>query len=159
MNDDLLLLIKEHFDTLIEQTETKQQETLELKMIKQMETFSFSHPINLVEEGKWLLAMTSFEATNSVFNKTNKKNSFSITTPCHWNSESAEKTITELKKLTDFRSENDNDLHVETVRKKGINLIKDYFLSSLSMFKNEILEELKKNKNTMILKIWYIDSI
>ena len=33
-----------------------------------METFSFSPPINLVEEGKWLIAVTSFEATNSVFN-------------------------------------------------------------------------------------------
>ena len=36
-------------------------------MIQQLETFSFSPPINLAEEGKWLLAVTSFEATISVF--------------------------------------------------------------------------------------------
>ena len=50
MNDELLLLIKKHTDTLIQQTKTKPQETLEFKMNKQMQTFSFSPPINLVEE-------------------------------------------------------------------------------------------------------------
>ena len=62
------LLLKKHTDTLIEQTKTKTQEFLELKLYNQMETFSFSPPINLVEEAKWLIAVTSFEATNSVFN-------------------------------------------------------------------------------------------
>ena len=76
MNNELLLLIKKHTDTLIEQTKTKPQETLELKLKKQMETFSFSTPLNLVEEGKSLLAATSFEATNSVFNITDENNSF-----------------------------------------------------------------------------------
>ena len=56
MNNELLLLIKKHTDTLIEQTKTKPQETVEFKMNKQMQTFSFNPPINLVEEGKWLLA-------------------------------------------------------------------------------------------------------
>ena len=32
MNNELLLLIEEHTDTLIEQTKTKPQETLEFKM-------------------------------------------------------------------------------------------------------------------------------
>ena len=32
-----------------------------------MQTFSLSPPINLVEEGKGLLSVTSFEATDSVF--------------------------------------------------------------------------------------------
>ena len=83
MNNELLLLIKKHTDTLIEQTKTKPQETLEFKMNKQIETFSFSPPINLVEEGKWLLAVTSFEVTNSVFNITDENNSFAITIPGH----------------------------------------------------------------------------
>ena len=52
MNNDLLHLFKKHTDTLIEQTKTKPQETLEIKMNKQMQTFSLSPPINLVEEGK-----------------------------------------------------------------------------------------------------------
>ena len=52
MNNELLLLIKKHTDILIQQTKTKPQETLEFKMNKQMQTFSFNPPINLVEEGK-----------------------------------------------------------------------------------------------------------
>ena len=39
MNNELSLLIKKHTDTLIEQTKTKPQETLEFKMNKQMQTF------------------------------------------------------------------------------------------------------------------------
>ena len=60
MNNELLLLSRKHADTLNEQTRTKPQETLDFKRNKQMETFSFSPPINLSEEGKWLLVVTSF---------------------------------------------------------------------------------------------------
>ena len=117
MNFELLLLIKKHTDTLIQQTKTKPQETLEFKMNNQMQTYSFSPPINLVEEGKWLLAVTSFEATNSVLNIMNENISFSITTRGHWNSKSAGKTIDELNKLLELRFENYIDLHVKQVRK------------------------------------------
>ena len=55
---ELLLLTKKHTDTLVEQTKAKPQEALEIKMNKQMKTFSFSLPLNLVEGGKWLLAVT-----------------------------------------------------------------------------------------------------
>ena len=46
--------LKEHIDALIEQSKTKPQETLDFKMNKQMQFFSFNSPTNLVEEGKWL---------------------------------------------------------------------------------------------------------
>ena len=146
MNNELLLLIKKHTDTLIEQTKTKPQETLEFKMNKQMQTFSFNPPINLFEEGKWLLAVSSFECTKSVFNITNENNSFSNIVPGHYETESAEKTINELNKLLELRSQNGIELHVEQVRKKGLILINDYSLSSLRMFKDEILEDLKNAK-------------
>ena len=146
MNNELLLLIKKHTDTLIEQTKTKPQETLEFKMNKQMQTFPFNPPIDLVEEGKWLLAVSLFECKNSVFNITNENNSFSITTPGHWNSESVEKTIDELNKLLELRSQHDIDLHVEQFRKNGLILINDYSLSSLDTFREEMLEELKNAK-------------
>ena len=143
MNNELLLLIKKHTDTLIEQTKTKPQETLEFKMNKQMQTFSFNPPINLLEEGKWLLAVSSFECTNSVFNITNKNGLFSIIVPGHWESESAEKTIDELNKLLELRS---LELHVKEVRKRG-NKIKigdiEYKLPDFDTQKNEILEESK----------------
>ena len=54
MNNELLLLIKKHTDTFIEQTKTKPQETLEFKMNMQTQTFSFNPPIKLIEEEKWL---------------------------------------------------------------------------------------------------------
>ena len=146
MNNELLLLIKKHTDTLIEQTKTKPQEKLEFKMNKQRQTFSFNPPINLVEEGKWLLAVSSFECTNSVFNITNENNSFSIIIQGHYQNESDEKTVDDLKKLLERRSENGIELHVEQVRKKGLISINDYSLSSLGMFKDEIIEELKNVK-------------
>ena len=115
MNNELLLLIKKHTDTLIEHTKTKPQEALEIEMNKQTQTFSFNPPINLVEEGKWLLGVSSFECTNSVFNITSENNSFSIIIPVHYETESAEKTIDELKKLLELKS---LELHVEEVKKK-----------------------------------------
>ena len=72
MNNELLLLIKKLTDTLIEQTKTQPQETLEFKMNNQMQTFSFNPPINLFEEDKWLLTVSSFECTNSVSNITKR---------------------------------------------------------------------------------------
>ena len=139
MNNELLLLIKKHTDVLIQQTKTKPQETLEFKMNKQMQTSSFNAPINLVEEGKWLLAVSAFECTNSVFNINNENNSFSIIIPGHYKTEFAEKVI-ELRSL---------ELHVDEVRKRG-NKIKiadnEYKLSDFDTQKNEILEELKKAK-------------
>ena len=109
MNNELLLLIKKHTDTLIEQTKTKPQETLEFKMNKQMETFSFNSPINLVEEGRWLMAVSLFDCTNSVYNITNENNSFSIIIPGHYQTEFAEETIAELNKLIELKS---LELHV-----------------------------------------------
>ena len=99
MNNELLLLFKKHTDTLSEQTKAKPRETLEFIMSKQMQTFSFSPPTNLVEEGKWSPAVSLFECSISVFNITNENNSFSITVPGPWQTKSAEKTIDELNKL------------------------------------------------------------
>ena len=143
MNNELLLLIKKHTDTLIEQTKTKPQETLGFKMNKQRQTFSFNPPINLIEEDKWLLAVSSFECTNSVFKVTDENNSFSIIIPGHYQNKSDEKTINDLNKLLELKS---LDLHVNEVKKRG-NIIKiadkEYKLSDFDNQKYEILQELK----------------
>ena len=146
MNNELLLLIKKHTDTLTQQTKTKPQETLEFKMNEQMQTFSFNPPINLVEEGKWLLAVSSFECTNSVFNITNENNSFSIIILGHYQNESDEETTDDLNKLLELKS---LELHVEEVKKRG-NKMKvgdnEYQLSDFDTQKNEILDELRNVK-------------
>ena len=143
MNNELLLLIKKHIDTLTEQTKTRPQETLEFKMYKQMQTFSFNPPINLIEEDKWLLAISSFDCTNSVFNITDDNSSFSIIIPAHWESEFADKIIDELNRILELRS---LGLHVNEVRKRG-DIIeignKEYKLSDFDNQKYELLQELK----------------
>ena len=131
---------------MIEQTKTEPQETLEFKMNKQKQTFSFNPPINLIEEGKWLMAVSLFDCTNSVFNITNENNSFSTIIPGHYETEFAEKIIDDLNKLLELKS---LELHVEEVRKRG-NIIKkgdkEYKLSDFDNQKYEIIEELKKAK-------------
>ena len=131
---------------MIEQTRTHPQKTLEFKMNKQTENFSFSPPINLVQEGKWLLGVTYFECTNSVFVITNEHNSFSVTIPGHWQTESAEKTVDELNKFLGLWS---LKLDVEEVRKRG-KLVKigdnEYKILDLDTRENEILEELGNAK-------------
>ena len=147
MNNEVLLFIKKHTDTLIEQTKTKPQETLEFKKKKQTQTFSFSPPINLLEEGKWLLGVTSFECTNSVFNISNENNSFSIIIPGHYKTEFAEKVNNDLNKLIELRS---LELHVEEVRKPGNKIKigdKEYKLSDFDTQKDKILEELNVKYN------------
>ena len=97
---------------LIEQTKTKPQETLEFKLNKQMKSFSLSQPKNLVEQGKWLLAVSSSEATNSVFEITDENNSFSNATPSHCNSEGGDELINKLNKVLELRLQNDIELYV-----------------------------------------------
>ena len=146
MKNELLILIKKHTDTLIQQLRTKPQETLQFKMIKPMQTFSFNPPINLVEEGKWLMAVSLFDCINSVYNITDENNSFSIIIPGQYETEFAEKTIDELNKLLELKS---LELHVKEIRKRR-NKIKigdnEYKLSDFDSQKHEIIEELKNAK-------------
>ena len=116
MNNDLLLLIKKQTNTLIEHTKTKPQKTLEFKLNKRMQTFSFNPPRNLVDEGESLLGLSSLECTNSVFNITNENNSFSVIIPGHYQTEFAEKMIFDLNRLLELKS---LEIHVEEVRKSG----------------------------------------
>ena len=146
-NNEVLISIKTHTDTLIEQTNRKPPETLEFKMKEQMETFSFNPLINLSEEGKRLLAVTSSEATNCVFNKTDKNNSFSISIPSHWNSGDGEELINKLKKLLELRSGNDINLPVEKVIRRENQMKigdKKNKLSDLDTRKIDIIREIKK---------------
>ena len=119
MKNELLLLIKNHTDTLIEQTRSRPQEILEFKMNKQMQTFLFNPPINLIEKGEWLMAVSLFDFTNSVFNITDENNSFSINIPGHSQNKSDEITIERLNTLLERRSENGIELHVEEVKYRG----------------------------------------
>ena len=88
------------------------------------------------------MAVSSLECIKSVFNITDENNSFLITIPSHWPNKSDEIAINELNRLLELRSQNDIDLHVQQVRKKGLILINDHSLSSHGTFREEILLEL-----------------
>ena len=61
---------------IVENTHSKPQETLEFKMNKQKEYFSFDIPLELPE--KWMMGVTSLEVYNTVYNITENNNSFLI---------------------------------------------------------------------------------
>ena len=74
--EDLLLSITKNCETLIEQTHTKPQETLEFKMVKPKETFHFKPPIQI--KGDWMIGLTDLEVYNSIFNITEENNKFEL---------------------------------------------------------------------------------
>ena len=86
-----------------------------------MQTFTFSSTINVFEEAEWLVAVTSFEAINSVLIITDENNSLSISITNCWRNHNhlEEQFMDKLKKLLKLRSENNVDWHVEEVRKRG----------------------------------------
>ena len=132
---------------LIEQTRGCPQKTLEFRLNKQLETLIFSPPINLVEGGKWLLTVTSFETTNSVFNITDENNSFSISTPSCSSPEGGEELDIQLNKLLEVRSENYMESQVKDVKKRRTRIeleISGYNLTSFDHFESEKIAELKR---------------
>ena len=74
--ENLLLSITKNCETLIEQTHTKSQETLEFKMTKPRETFHFKPPIQI--KGDWTIGLTDLEVYNSIFNITEENNKFQL---------------------------------------------------------------------------------
>ena len=105
---------------MIDQIETRPQKTLEFEMKKQKQVFSFSQPLNLSEEGKWLLAVSSSAATNSVLNITDENNTFSNSIPGRWRiiNYLPNGIIDKLKEILKPRSDNDIKLQVEELGKR-----------------------------------------
>ena len=71
----LLSIAKSNLD-IVENTLSKPQETLEFKMNKQKESFSFDIPLDVPEQ--WMMGVTSLEVYNTVYNITEKNNEFKI---------------------------------------------------------------------------------
>ena len=109
--------------------------------------FPFSPAIILFEEESWLLAVTIFQATNSLYEINHGNDSVSNTTPGHWSCEDGEGTMRTLQNLSKLGYQNDVELNVEEVEKRSTLIKKsenDYKLSDLDSHKNEINPELKK---------------
>ena len=76
--EDLLLAITKNCETLIKQTHTRPEETLEFKLNKSRETIQFNLPISI--EGSWMIGLISLEVYNSIFNITDENNNFELYT-------------------------------------------------------------------------------
>ena len=63
--EELLLSINKDCETLIKQTFSRPQKTLEFKITKPRETFHFNPPTPI--EVSWILGLTSLEIYNSIF--------------------------------------------------------------------------------------------
>ena len=66
--ESLLLSIAKSNQEIVENTHSKPQETLEFKMTKQKESFSFD--VSLLLPEKWMMGVTSLEVYNTVYNIT-----------------------------------------------------------------------------------------
>ena len=72
----VLLTIAKANQEIVENTHFKPQETLESKMTKQKESYSFDVSLHLDE--KWTMGVTSLEVYNTVYNVTEKNNKLEI---------------------------------------------------------------------------------
>ena len=89
-----------------------------------------------------------FQCTNSVFNITNENNSFSNSIPARWRNRNylEDDIIDKLKRLLKLRSQNDFELHVEEITKRGNKTKignKEFKLSDIDISGKEILEDLR----------------
>ena len=92
--ESLLLSIAKPNQEIVENTHSKQQETLELKMNKQKESFSFDVPLDLPEQ--WMMGVTSLEVYITVYNITEKNNKIKFF--------ETDKMLKEYKVATEFMS-------------------------------------------------------
>ena len=67
----LILWIFNYCETLIEQTHTKHQETLDFKLIKPRKTIRFNPPIQI--KGDWMIRLTDLEVYNFFLIKQKKQ--------------------------------------------------------------------------------------
>ena len=92
--ESLLLSIAKSNQEIVETTHSKPQETLEFKMNKQKESFSFDIPLDLPEQ--WMMGVTSLEVYNTVYNITEKNNKIKLF--------ETDKMLKEYKFATEFMS-------------------------------------------------------
>ena len=74
--EDILLSNTKNCETPNKQTHTRPEETLEFKMTKSRELFSFYSRIQM--NGDWMLGLTSLEVYNSISNLTEETNKFKL---------------------------------------------------------------------------------
>ena len=72
--ENFLFSVSKNCETLIKKTHRKAEGTLEFKVTKPRETFSFNQPFS--NEGSWMVGLPCLEVHNFVFNITEEENKF-----------------------------------------------------------------------------------
>ena len=108
--EDLLLLLTKNCETLIDQTYKIAEETLEFKLTKSRESFSYNPAIQI--EGSWMIGLINLEVYNSIVNITDKNNKFELYSENMQNPEeiTLENTKDLIEKNLDVSNINDDDL-------------------------------------------------
>ena len=124
--ESLLLSIAKSNQEIVENTHSKPQETLEFKMTKQKEAFSFDVPLILNE--KWMMGVTSLEVYNTVYNITNSNNKLQIILNDRQLDalEFDTGVVPNIKKLFETYDLENNKLYYEFIEKSNIYLLTSY---------------------------------
>ena len=124
--ESLLLSIAKSNQEIVENTHSKPQETLEFKMTKQKESFSFDVPLLLPE--KWMMGVTSLEVYNTVYNITEKNNKLQILLKYEQLDALEVDTgvVPNIKKLFETYDLENNKLYYEFIEKANIYLTTSY---------------------------------
>ena len=124
--ESLLLSIAKSNQEIVENTHSKPQETLEFKMTKQKESFSFDVPLILNE--KWMMGVTSLEVYNTVYNITEKNNKLQIILNDRQLDalEFDTGVVPNIKKLFETYDLENNKLYYEFIEKANIYLLTSY---------------------------------
>ena len=96
----------ENFETLIEQTHGKAEETFEFRLAQPKQTFAFTPSTNLCLDTNWMLGLISLKIYNFIFNKSHENNKFQLYTNAF-----DEFSFTELKDELEEIFKNSNISH------------------------------------------------
>ena len=151
----LLSIAKSNLD-IVENTLSKPQETLEFKMTKQKETFSFDIPLDLPEQ--WMMGVTSLEVYNTIYNITEKNNKPEFFT--------TEQNLKEYKFATEFIPKIKNlyeTSDIEEIKKliNDVKIKKVVFPNNYYDDLNKIIDQINQNikDKTNILDLHGIGSV
>ena len=138
--ENLLLTNKKDCGTLIHQTRTPLEETVEIKVTKLRQTFHFNPKISV--EGSWMLGKTNLEVYISIFIITGENNNFSFYKFPNEKSGGLpyEKVRDEIEKDLDSSDITTNDLQDDIL---GPLIIEDY--------RKQVIKRMKDDKYKKIL--------
>ena len=141
---------------IVENTLSKPQETLEFKMNKQKESFSFDIPLELPEQ--WMMGVKSLEVFNTVYNITEKNNKLKLFTT-EQNLKEYKFAIEFIPKIKNLYKTSDKGISDIEEIKKLINDVKFKKVVFPENYYNELEKIINKNIEVKLIKILKIKQI